>query len=140
MRQRIESEPRVGDAARAPRHLSASNGVDVEADTSLAAAEHRVRAGGEILEPRADGQHDDRRRARERVRGGRTGDADRAQLQRMVPRERALAGLRLGDRHAVLFRRTRRNAPAASPYSTPPPAIDQRTLARCAAARRRASS
>ena len=45
------------------------------------------RAGGEILQPRADGE-DDVGLGRERVGGARAGDADRAEAQRMIVRQR----------------------------------------------------
>ena len=75
--------------------------LHVEADDRrLRVAEQRPGAGGEILQPRADREHDVGL-GRERVRGARAGDADRAHVERMIVRQRALAGLRLGDRNAV---------------------------------------
>jgi hypothetical protein len=61
-----------------------------------------MRAGREILEARSDGQ-DNIGLAGKRVGRGRAGDADRAQLQRMIPWQRTLAGLRLGDWNAMRF-------------------------------------
>ena len=68
-------------------------------------AEQRPRAGGEILQPRADGKHEIGLRG-ERVRGARAGDADRAHVERMIVRQRAFSGLRLGDRNAVALRKS----------------------------------
>ena len=58
------------------------------------------------MQPRADGK-DHVRLAGQRVGGGRADDADRADMGRMVVRDRALAGDGLGDRDAVLRARSR---------------------------------
>jgi len=63
-------------------------------------AERRPRAGGEVLQPGADGQHEIRL-GRQRVGRRRPGDPDRAHVQRVVPGEAALAGLRFAHGHAV---------------------------------------
>ena len=68
--------------------------------------EQRPGPGGEIGEPRADAD-DHVRLRRERVGRAGPGDADRAHGQGMVGRRRRLAGLRLGDRNAALWRRSR---------------------------------
>ncbi len=65
-------------------------------------AEKRPRAGGEILEARAD-PDDEVGILRQCVGARRAGDADRSHVERMVPGERRLAGLRLGDGDVVRF-------------------------------------
>ncbi len=125
--KRIERRGGVAeDGGRAP--LLRVERVDVDRD-DLRLREQRVRAGREVRQARADREHEIGV-ARERVRGRAAGDADRARLQRMVPRQRALARLRFGDRHAMRLgearaapprrrrcraRRRRRRSPAASP-------------------------
>ena len=59
--------------------------------------EQRPRAGGEILQPRADGE-DDVGLLGQRVGGRGAGDADRADGERVAGGNRGLAGLGLGDR------------------------------------------
>ena len=63
-------------------------------------AERRPRAGGEILQPRAD-RDDYVGVAGERVRRGRADHADRPDIVRVVVDERGAAGDRLGDRQIV---------------------------------------
>src|SRR5690606_25893411 len=62
----------------------------------------RPGTGGEILETGADAD-DEIGLSRDRVCARRTGDADGPQIERMVPGQRRLAGLRLGDRDRVAF-------------------------------------
>ena len=62
-----------------------------------------MRAGGEVRKPRADGKHEIGV-VRQRVRSRRARDAYRTCLQRVVPRQRALARLCFHYRHAMGFR------------------------------------
>ncbi len=73
--------------------------IRVDAD-HVGLREQRVRAGREILQTRADSEHAVGV-VRERVRDGRAGHAERARVQRIVPHERAFAGLRFRNRNAV---------------------------------------
>ena len=68
----------------------------------VSGAEDRPRAGGEVLQPRADGEHHVGLGG-ERVGRGRADDADRADIHRMVVDERGAAGDGLGDRDVVLL-------------------------------------
>ena len=63
---------------------------------------HRPRAGSEILQPRADGQNHVGI-AGKRVGRGRSDHAERADIVRMLVRQRRAPGDRLRDRQAVLF-------------------------------------
>ena len=109
-----------------PRHLSASKAFTLRL-TSFASGEQRMRAGGEILQPRSDREHqigvarEHRWRRASRSRRSRRAAADDPSGARLC----RPASRRPGRR---AFRRTRRSAAPASPYSTPPPAIEQRTL------------
>ncbi len=71
-------------------------GLDVEADQPGLGAEEGARARRKISEPGAHGQ-DHVGAAGQRVRRRRAGDADRAEVERMVRGEGALAGLGLGE-------------------------------------------
>ena len=97
-RQRREPATGVG-AHRQAAPLERVERVDVDRHEPRL-HEQRIRSGGEVLQPCADRNHHVGL-ARCIVRGGRAGDADRAQLQRVVPRQRALAGLGLRDGHAM---------------------------------------
>ena len=66
-------------------------------------AEQAAGRGSEVGEPRAD-RANQIRFSRERIGRRAAGDADRTHGAGMVPNERALAGLGLGDRHAVTGR------------------------------------
>ena len=79
--------------------LAGIEGLHVQPD-QIRPAEQSARAGGEILQPRADGEHHIRglRRA---VRRRRAGHADGAEVERMIVRQGALAGLGFGDRNAM---------------------------------------
>ena len=75
--------------------------VDIDAQqTGL--TEQGMRASGEVLQATADRNHQIGLRCHG-IRGRRTGDANRAQLQTMRPGQGALAGLGLGDRDAMLL-------------------------------------
>jgi hypothetical protein len=94
---------RIGDQRQCPV-LAGIEGLHVEPDDGLAGIlEQRPRAGGEILQPRADGQHDVGVFCQP-VGGGRAGDADRPHVERMGIRQRRLAALRFGDRNAAARR------------------------------------
>ena len=72
--------------------------VDVDRDEpALRVGEDRPRAGGEVLEAGADADHEVGGRAG-LVAAGRAGDAGRAEVHRVLPGGRALAGLGLEDR------------------------------------------
>ena len=104
-------------------------GIDVEADEPAPrVSEQRPRPGGEVLKARADADHDIGPCA-DLVRRRAAGHADGAEVQRMVPGQRRLAGLRLDHRDAGAprrrpsalrsrgnsGRRRRRRSPALSP-------------------------
>ena len=72
--------------------------VDVDRDElAVGVGEDRPRAGGEVLEAGADADDEVGRRAGV-VAAGRAGDAGRAEVHRVLPGGRALAGLGLDDR------------------------------------------
>ena len=100
MRQRFEPEPRIGAQFHAAP-LQRVEDVHVEAHEP-GLRRQRMRAGGEVLQPRSD-RENDVGLVGKRVGRGRAGDADGAQLQRMVPGERALAGLGFRNRNAMRF-------------------------------------
>ena len=85
-----------------------------------------MRAGGEVLQARADGQHQIGV-YRHGIGGGRTGDAYRAQVERVVPGQAAFAGLRLGDRNTVLLRKAAQRGPSLAVQDTAP-CNDQRAF------------
>ena len=100
--QRLETLEGIGDE----RQAAVLGGVEargVEADDAqILVAEDRPRAGGEVLQPRADGQHDIG--ARGQLVGLRAaGHADRARVERVVGDERRLARHGLDHGHAVLL-------------------------------------
>ena len=68
----------------------------------------RVRSGREVLQARAYCENQVRV-CRELVRCSGAGHADRTDVERMVPGQGALAGLRLGDRNAVACRELRKH-------------------------------
>ena len=94
-------EPRAGIGDQGQRAmLPGVEARGVELDQPRLARPERPRAGGEILQPGADGeQHIGL--ARQAIGGGRAGDADGADIQAMGPGQRALAGLGLGHRYAM---------------------------------------
>ena len=98
LRQRFEPETGVADQLDAAP-LERIEGVNIQAH-ELRLGKQGMRAGHEILESRSD-REDDVRAVGERVRSVRSGDADCALLQRMVPGECAFSRLSLGDRYAV---------------------------------------
>ncbi len=71
--------------------------------------EQGPRPGRKILQAGADGEDYVRRLGR-RVGGTRAGDAKPAQIERMVVRQRALPGLRFGDRDAVALNVSRKRS------------------------------
>ncbi len=99
-RQSLQAQGRVRLHAQAAAFQRIES-VDVQAD-QLRLRKQGVGPRREILQARADGQHHVRVR-RQRVRGGRSGDADGAQLQRMVPRQGTFAGLGFRHGNAVPF-------------------------------------
>ena len=74
----------------------------IETRRRFGALEERPGAGGEVLEAGADAD-DDVGGLGDGVGGGGAGDADRAEVQRVVPGHRGLAGLGLADRDVVLL-------------------------------------
>jgi hypothetical protein len=95
-----QADLRIGDQRDAAM-LHRIVGRDVEADDlQVFGAEERPRAGGEILQPRADRQHDIGIR-REGIGGARAGDADRSERQIAPLVDRRLPGLRHRDRNAM---------------------------------------
>ena len=87
------------DGNGAVLHRVEPSGVD--RDELRFRAERRPRAGGEILQPRADGE-DHVGVGGERVGRGRADDADRAGVRGVAMREPALAGDGLDNGDAVL--------------------------------------
>ena len=97
-----ESSPDVRDE-RPCAVLGRIERSHVEPDQrQLRMLEQRARSRDEVRQPRADGEHDVRVGG-QRVRGGRAGHAEGAHGTGMIPRKRALAGLRLGHRQVVMF-------------------------------------
>ena len=97
--QRLEADARVGEQRHA-RVLGRVDRRDVEVDEAhVRVGEDAARRGGEVAPARADAEHDVGL-AGDRVGGGCAGGADRAERLRVVVGQRALAGLRLGHRHA----------------------------------------
>ena len=93
----LERDLRVADDAERAV-LQRVVAVDVDRDEpAVGVGEDRPRAGGEVLEAGADADHEVGRRAG-RVAAGRAGDAGRAEVHRVLPGGRALAGLGLEDR------------------------------------------
>ena len=108
--RRSNSRPAAAVSASSVRLASACTGspavldgvdrgdVDVD-ELDVRVLEDRPGRGGEIRVPGAD-PDDDVRLPGEQVRRRVPGGADRAQVQRVVERQRALAGLGFGDRDA----------------------------------------
>nr|BFF02306.1 hypothetical protein GCM10020241_39810 [Streptoalloteichus tenebrarius] len=82
----------------------------VEGDQPGLGVEHRPGRGGEVLEPRAHGQHQVGA-AGERVGRGGAGDAQRPGVQRVVVRDEGAAGGGLRDRDAVRLGELHRDPP-----------------------------
>ena len=97
-RQLLEPGAGIGHQ-RAAAPLAGVVGLDVQAQQPRM-GKQRVRAGGEILQAGADGKHQVGR-ARQLVGARDAIDADRAQVERMVPGQAALAPMRLDHRHAM---------------------------------------
>jgi len=74
-------------------------GIDVERDEPCFGIQ-RVRARGEVGETRSD-REDEISFGRDCIRGGAAADANWAELQRMIPGQAALAGLRFRERNRV---------------------------------------
>jgi hypothetical protein len=98
--QGLQRRPCIGDQGRAA--ALASVGI-AHVQAQHRSAEQAARPGGEVLQAAADRDHQVGR-ARRVVGRRRAGDADRTQVQRMVPVYAALAGLGLGHRDAVVAR------------------------------------
>ena len=98
----LQRAARVGHQ-RDAAPLAGVERLHVDGQAPGVGGEQRVRAGDEILQPRADGDHDIGF-ARQRVGRRRAGDADRADVERVVPGQTALAGLGFGHRHAMRAR------------------------------------
>ena len=97
--QRLEARRARRPTSGRPGVLERVDGRDVEVDEARVLGEQRARGGREVAPARADAE-DHVGLARDRVGGGRAGGADRAERLRVVVGQRALAGLRLGDRDA----------------------------------------
>ena len=94
-RRAVRSPTFASATSGSARCLPASKGCTLRPMMLLARIlEQRPRAGGEILQARADGQHDIGLLG-QRVGGRGAGDADRAHVERMIVRQRRFAGLRL---------------------------------------------
>ena len=99
-RERVE---RRGGIGRNRDRTSLQRVVRVDIDSEdCRLREERMRSGGEVGEPRTERDHDIGVTG-ERIRRSRPGHADRARVQRVIPRQCALACLRFGDRHAMCF-------------------------------------
>jgi hypothetical protein len=122
--RRLESELGIGEQFHASPFERVEY-VHIEVH-QLGLREQRIGAGSEVLQSRPDGQHQVRLACQQR-RAGRAGDAHGSQLQRMVPRQRTLAGLRLGNRYAMLFRK--RSQRFGRVPNTTAAGHDQRSLA-----------
>ncbi len=100
---------RVGDQRQRPV-LAGVEGLHVQPDDGLAGIlEQRPGAGGEILQPGADGK-DHVRLFGEPVCRRRAGHADRRHVERVIVGQRGFSALRLADRNARGLREFRQFA------------------------------
>ncbi len=105
--QRLEPGARVAHQ-RLRVMLAGIERLHVEADDPpRRIAEQRPGSGGEVLQPRADREHQVGLRG-ERVGGARPRHADRPHVEQVIVTQRALAGLRLGHRNGVALREGRK--------------------------------
>ena len=96
----LQRDARIGHQRQAAVLVGVELGdVDVD-EAHVGILEGGLRGGGEIAEARADARSPGRPRAPRCSRQG-AGDADGAEILRMVERQRALAGLRFAHRNTV---------------------------------------
>src|SRR5262249_62242290 len=92
----LEGCARVGDQGQAGVLEGIELGdVDVQ-EPDVLVLERRLGRGGEVAQACSDGDHQVGLAGGD-VRAGRPGDSDRAEVHRVIERQRALAGLRLAD-------------------------------------------
>ena len=98
----FEGEPGVGDERQRVVLVGVVGGDVDRDDAAVGVLEERPGAGGEVLEAGADGE-DDVGGLGDGVGGGGAGDADGAEVERVVVGQGGLAGLGLADGDVVLL-------------------------------------